>query len=94
MAEEKKELRMGFWGLAGRLLIENDFLIYENPIGLPQFKVQIKDIETVTVDATLNVLFVRLRIIGKGTELAAIKEFPTKMAARAQEWILENIKDE
>lgn len=82
-----KKFKIGFLGAGGKLTIENGFLSYSHPYGRT-FKVLLKDIETVTVDAGRLGSGI-LKIIGKGTTLAEEK-MPIPWANKFQEWILTN----
>ncbi|MFA5232733.1 MAG: hypothetical protein WC410_03645 [Candidatus Paceibacterota bacterium] len=84
---EKKVFKIGLLGFGGKLKIENGFLSYQNPYART-FRVQTKDIETVTVDVKGWGKGI-LKIIGHGAELASA-EMPIGWANKSQAWILEN----
>lgn len=80
-------MRIGLLGAGGKLKIEGGFLNFQHPYGRT-FRVQTKDIETVTVDAKGFGKGI-LKIIGRGAELASA-EMPVTWANKCQTWILEN----
>ncbi|XOB46619.1 MAG: hypothetical protein ACKKMV_00330 [Candidatus Nealsonbacteria bacterium] len=83
----EKQLKIGWVGEGGRLIIKEGFLNYFHPYGRT-FRVPIKDIETVTIDMSRWGKG-KLKIIGKGAELASM-EMPINWANKCQEWILKN----
>ncbi|MDP3955902.1 MAG: hypothetical protein Q8Q18_01510 [bacterium] len=82
-----KVLKLGPLGVGGKLKIEQGFLNFSHPYGRT-FRVPIKDIETVVVDAKGLGKGI-LKIIGHGAELASA-EMPIRWANKSQAWILEN----
>ncbi len=84
---EKKVLKLGMLGAGGQLIIESGLLTFKGIMG-KSFKVQIADIDTVTLDSAG---FGRgmLKVIGHGTILASV-EIPTSWAEKCQQWILDN----
>jgi len=82
-----KVLKLGPLGVGGKLKIETNFLNFSHPYGRT-FRVPVKDIETVAVDAK-GLGKGLLKIIGHGAELASV-EMPINWANKSQTWILEN----
>jgi hypothetical protein len=81
------KMRIGLLGAGGKLTIKDGFLNYQHPYGRT-FKVQLKDIDTVTVD-TGSWGKGKLKIIGKGVILVEEK-MPISWANKCQGWILNN----
>jgi len=84
---ENKIFKLGLFGAGGKLTIETGFLNFSHPYGRT-FRVPIKNIETVVVDAKGLGKGI-LKIIGHGAELASV-EMPIRWANKSQAWILEN----
>lgn len=80
-------MKIGLCGAGGKLFIKDGFLSYQHPYGRT-FKVLLKDVDTVAVDA-LGFGSGKLKIIGKGANLAEEK-MPISWANQCQEWILKN----
>ena len=84
---ENKVLKLGPFGVGGKLILEAGFLNFKHPYART-FRVPTKDIETVTVDVRGMGKGI-LKLIGHGTELASA-EMPISWANKGQTWILEN----
>lgn len=85
---ENKVFKIGFLGAGGKLEINSGFLSYKSPYANKNFKVQLSDIDTVSL-APGGLGKSVLKVIGKGTDLASVI-MPTDWANKSQEWILAN----
>jgi len=85
---ENKVFKIGFMAAGGKLEINNGFLSFKSPYANKNFKIQLSDIETISLapGGTGKSL---LKIIGRGTDLASVI-MPTSWADKSQEWILAN----
>lgn len=85
---ENKVFKIGFMATGGKLEINNGFLSFKSPYANKDFKIQLSDIETVTL-APGGYGKSLVKIIGRGTDLASVL-MPTSWANKTQEWILAN----
>lgn len=86
MTEER--FKIGILGLLGNLYIKDGYLKYISSYGRT-FMVKLSDIDTVSID-TVSMTKGKLKIIGKGSELASV-ELLTHHAVGCQQWIMSKI---